>query len=259
LAFAAGLAAQEPAKPLPVVAPTRLPAKALAEPAAQDPEPTPEPNTEPPPRERPRPADAAALFALFRTLRGLEARFEEKKYLALLAVPLESRGRMFFLRPGYLARRVEAPEVQAVTITPTELRVAGRDGEEVIDLRQSANVRHFVTSLVRVFSGDQESLAKGYRIEYAPIPAEANPDDANPNANSEGDPSRRWSLTLTPKAKPLSEMLRSLQLRGEGQAVTHIEVVEPNGDRTVTRILEANPAREFSAEEKALWFGIQPR
>ena len=37
-----------------------------------------------------------------------------------------------------------------------------------------------------------------------------------------------------------------------------IEVREPNGDRTVTRISKADPARVFSEREKADLFGIVP-
>src|SRR5262245_33876290 len=57
-----------------------------------------------------RPADAKALFATFARIPGLEAHYTEKKHLALLAAPLESKGRLYFLAPGYLARVVESPE-----------------------------------------------------------------------------------------------------------------------------------------------------
>lgn len=198
-----------------------------------------------PPAQRPRPASAEKLFALFSEMKGLECRFEEEKHLALLALPLRSRGKLYFLRPGYLARRVEAPQEQAVTITPTELRMKDAEGEEVIDLRQAAEVRHFVTSLVQVFAGNLEQLERAYRVQYA---ADPDPEKA-----------RHWSLVLTPRERPLTEMMRSLTLRGEGEAVGGIEVVEPNGDRTVTRIVAADPERQFTPEEKLRWFGIEPR
>ena len=94
---------------------------------AQDPQPTPTPVSKPggtqqqqqpakapdpasvPAQERARPADAKTLLAVFARMPGLEATYTEEKKLALLALPLKSRGRIFFLPPGYLFRAVEAP------------------------------------------------------------------------------------------------------------------------------------------------------
>lgn len=192
-----------------------------------------------------RPVDAAALLAAFAKMEGLEASFEEEKHLALLAAPLKSKGTIWFLPPGYLAREVTAPEPSLLRITPDELRIEGKEGVERIDLRRSDDVRHFVTSLVRVFAGDRVALERSYDVAYAPDPDA--PDDA-----------AAWELVLTPKEKPLTEMLKELRLRGTGLAVRRIEVHEPTGDRTVTRVLEADPARRFSVDEKERLFGIEP-
>ena len=200
------------------------------------------------PRQRARPADAAALFRMFAATTGLEARFEEEKHLALLALPLQSKGRLYFFRPdrtqpGYLSRIVESPEPSSVLITPTELRLQNRDGTEVVDLKRSDKVRNFISSLVRVFAGDEQALAKSYSIQFA---------HADKDATG-------WTLTLVPLAKPLDQMLKSLTLTGEGEAVVRIEVQEPNGDRTVTRIVAADPARKFDAAEQKRLFGIDAK
>lgn len=197
------------------------------------------------PSDRPRPADAKSLFALFRAMNGLEATFTEQKHLALLAKPLRSKGRLMFFRtepgkPGYLARMVDEPEPSSVRITPDELRMTNRDGTEVVDLRRSDDVRVFVTSLVRVFEGDEATLAKAFDVSYTPDPK----NDA------------AWSLRLVPKDKPLNQMLGALTLSGEGEAVTKIEIKEPNGDRTETKITAANPLRTFTPAELHELFGI---
>ena len=186
------------------------------------------------------PADAAALLARFAQVEGLEARFREEKHLALLAAPLVSAGRLYYLRPGYLARVVEEPERATLTITPTELRQSGAEGVETIDLAQHDELRTFVTSLVRVFSGDRAALERSYALAY----------------EADG-PS--WKLVLTPKGPPLDEMLRALELEGRGAALSRIVVREPNGDRTVTTVEAADTSRRFSAEERAALFGLRPR
>ncbi|MFY9344569.1 MAG: outer membrane lipoprotein carrier protein LolA [Planctomycetota bacterium] len=194
-------------------------------------------------KDQPRPADARALFAAFAKLPGLEATYEEEKHLALLAAPLKSRGRMLFLPPGYLARAVEAPEKSLLVITPDELRIDGRDGREVIDLKRSDRVRLFVTALVQVFAGNEPVLAKSFTVDYAL--------DARSKTG--------WTLVLLPKEKALQQMIKSMTLRGEGVAVTAVEVEDPNGDRTVTKIVTADANRTFDAAEKKRWFGIEPR
>jgi hypothetical protein len=201
-----------------------------------------------PPHERPRPADAAALFRTLGAVTGLEATFEEQKQVALLALPLQSKGRLYFFRPdpkapGWLARIVEAPERSQVTITPRELRLEHRDGVEVIDLQRSDRVRTFVSSLVHVFGGDEAALHRTYRVAYEPDPADA----------------AAWQLTLTPREAPLDKLLQQLRFVGRGEAVERIEVHEPNGDRTTTRILTANPARRFDPAEQQRLFGIDAR
>jgi len=196
-----------------------------------------------PPQQRARPADAKALLAAFARMPGLEAGYTEEKRLALLALPLQSRGRILFLPPGHLFRQVEAPEPATLRITPDELVVEDRDRKEAIDLRRSDTMRVFVTSLVQVFAGDEAALQKAFTVTYTPDPKAERP----------------WTLELLPKGEQLQRMMRSLTLRGEGEAVTVIEVVDPNGDRTTTRIVTADVARRFDADEKKRWFGIEPR
>ena len=73
------------------------------------------------------------------------------------------------------------------------------------------------------------------------------------------DPARatRWHLELTPEKAPLDKILRRLTLFGDGRAVTRIELLEPSGDRTVTKIDAVDPARTFTAAEEREIFGIQ--
>lgn len=201
--------------------------------------------SEVPPRERPRPADARALFALFASSPGVEARFEEEKHLALLAVPLRSSGRFYFLPPGYLTRKIEQPEPSLVRVTPRELYSLSRGVEERVDLTRSADLAEFVGSLSSVLAGRRDGLAARWTIDYQ---------------HAVDDPAG-WSLKLAPRTdieghEALESMVDSLVLTGAGQAVLQFEVREPSGDRTVTRVIESNPWRVFDAAEREALFGI---
>ncbi|MDG2150193.1 MAG: outer membrane lipoprotein carrier protein LolA [Planctomycetota bacterium] len=184
--------------------------------------------------------DAHALLEAFAEVQGLQANFEETKFLTLLSVPLKSSGKFYFFAPGILLRQVEKPESSALLIQPGELRMSHAGGTETIDLRQSDALRLFVTSLLQVFAGDEKHLADNYKIDFQ-VAAD----------------SATWTLTLTPKAEPLTAMIRQLMLSGEEFTVETIEVWEPNGDRSVTRLTDVDAQRVFTAEEQLELFGIR--
>jgi len=186
------------------------------------------------------PASFDALLAAFARMPGLEARFVEEKRLGLLAKPLESRGRLFFAKPSYLLRKVEAPTPSEVRITADSLRVKNADGEQTLDLRSRPDLRPFVESLTWLLSGNRKALANVYGIAFEPGAVGA------------------WRVTLTPKGEPISKLIQHIRIAGRGLAVSQIEVRETSGDETVTRIVEANPERRFDAAELRRLFGTSP-
>lgn len=186
--------------------------------------------------------ELSQLMAAFARMPGLEARFVEEKRLGLLARPLSSQGRLFFARPGLLLRRVEQPQVSEVIITPHELKMKDASGEQRIDLAARPDVRPFVESLTWLLAGDEKALAGVYKLEFTPPP------DAG-----------LWQLTLTPKIEPLAHVIAQIRIVGQGLAVSEIQVREKGGDETITRIIEANPARTFAPSELRSLFGIKPK
>jgi outer membrane lipoprotein-sorting protein len=187
------------------------------------------------------PADVGVLLDTFARMPGLEARFVEHKQISLLAKPLESRGRLYFARPGLLLRRVEAPSPSEIVITPAQLRSKDANGEQAIDLSARADLRPFVESLVWLLSGNRKALAEVYSFAFEPT----------------GGPA--WRLTLTPKAGAIGKLIQHIRVSGSGLAVDQVEVREVSGDQTVTRIVEANPSRQFSADELKRLFGYAAR
>ena len=186
--------------------------------------------------------ELSQLMAAFSRMPGLEARFVEEKRLGMLARPLSSQGRLYFARPGLLLRRVEQPQVSEVIITKDELKVKDANGEQRIDLASRPDVRPFVESLTWLLAGDEKSLSSVYKLAFTPSQA-----------------SGPWQLTLTPKAEPLAHLIAHIRIVGQGLAVSEIQVREKGGDETVTRIVEANPARKFTASELHSLFGIKPK
>lgn len=184
------------------------------------------------------PAKLDVLLSAFAKMKGLEGAFVEEKRLQLLKAPLLSRGRLYFSPPGYLLRRLDSPQVSSVLITPKALTVDDGMSRQVIDLQARRDVRSFVGSFVSLLAGDKDALASAYRIRL-----------------TEG-PAGQWRMELTPKASPLSDIIRQVRVSGTGLAVDEIHVFDTNGDETITRMLDVDPNRSFDAAERKALFGI---
>ncbi|MFO0690675.1 MAG: hypothetical protein U0900_18380, partial [Myxococcota bacterium] len=112
---------------------------------------------------------------------------------------------------------------------------------ETIDLARRADVRPLVESMLWIFSGDLAQLESIYAIDYQVLAPAS---------------SGRWQLRLAPRREPLSRLIRELAISGHRLGADRLEVTETSGDRTTTRILDANPARRFEAGELERLFGL---
>jgi hypothetical protein len=203
------------------------------------------------------PASFAELLAGFKGTTGLEARFEEEKYLALLAVPLRSSGRLYFEPPSTLLRRVEEPRPQDILVADHHVRISDGEGVQTIDLASRAEVRPLVESMIWIFTGDLESLETTYRVDYQRFDPAVGEDkgqgDRNGDAIGAGE---RWEVRLVPRDAPLSQLVSELRVSGRGREADTMELTETSGDRTLTRIIEPNPQRQFDSTERREFFGF---
>ncbi len=189
------------------------------------------------------PTDARTLLGALSTIDGLEARFVERKHLALLRAPLVSEGRLFYTRPGHLARIVQAPSPSTVRISPTSLEVSDASGSQRFDLRSRPEIKTFVESFVHVVAGDYDALASIYSLGFAPGV----------------EPGAMWLLTLTPLGSPLSDLIERLEIRGFGYLVMTIRVLEKKGDSTDIVMTSVDHRRVFTEQERLDLFALPPR
>lgn len=185
------------------------------------------------------PADLDALLARFAAAPGFEARFEEEKRIALLAVPVRSEGRIYFAPPGRLLRRVERPDPSVALIADGRLRM--RQGTRVEELSVTENpvLRGFVDSFRAVLAGDREALARFYRAQYRP--------DRETGA---------WELVLTPRDAALARFVQEIRLRGQGAVIAEMRMLEVNGDETRTTFRDVSTSRRFSEDEARRIFRV---
>jgi hypothetical protein len=182
------------------------------------------------------PATATDLLAAFKGLVGLEARFHEEKRLALLAAPLISDGRIYFLAPDHLTRQVTSPFPGRTTIDGTTLTFEDDRGRHSISLRENPVARLFVVSFEEILAGDATALSRTYAVTLR-----AGPDGS-------------WSLLLEPIAEPMTQLVAQIEVDGRGRTIDRMLIREVGGDQTLTTFSSVNTARRFSAEERGRIF-----
>jgi hypothetical protein len=163
------------------------------------------------------------------TSAGVEAAFTERRELALLSAPLESRGRLYFVPPDRLARFTDVPAATALLIDGERVRF--REGSEPeLDLSGNPMTRPFVENLVVLWSGDRERLERLYRVRLS----------------QDGS---RWQLALEPRGAPLDRVIAEIRLRGEDSSLREMLVRDRDGDLTTTHFHDVASDRAFTPEE----------
>ena len=152
------------------------------------------------------------------------ARFSERKFSALLKAPAESSGTLIFRAPGYLEKSTVAPQRETVKIegsavTYESATVRGAAQKRTFALSDAPLLAALIESLRATLAGDLPALRRHYDVSW-----------------SEQQTSRGWQLTLVPRERVLLDAVSKVVLRGSGSEVTGIEIVEVNGDLTLTQI-----------------------
>ncbi len=185
------------------------------------------------------PPDVATLLRPFQKLVGFQVDFVEEKFIALLAKPLVNRGRVFFMAPDSLVRRVEAPEPGAVWLRQGQLWVRDANGERKLDVGAWGPANVLMNSFLYVLRGDVENLKKHFTLQLS---CEFS----------------HWSLLLVPKDAALLKLLKHLRIEGHKDAPEMLEMLDGSGDRSVTRFSDEDRSVRLSDAQMKAAFAAKP-
>jgi hypothetical protein len=174
--------------------------------------------------------DLATLMRRMAASSGVVARFREQKEMALLAVPLESSGVLYFAPPGRLARFTQQPSYSSLIIDGEELRFRESEGGEEFDLSGNPMARIFVDNFIVLFNGDLDALKDLY------------------DTRLEGTP-EAWTLELAPRRAPLDRVMEAITLHGGETGIERMVMLAKDGDRTTTRLESVDSNHGFSEAE----------
>ena len=156
--------------------------------------------------------------------RQAEVRFEETAFSNLLTQPLKTRGILRFTPPAGLEKHITAPHDERYLVEgDTVLFESKTKGtKRTLSLHDYPALRAFIEAFRSTLANDLITLKRFYSVTL------------------EGEP-RRWILILRPLDKAAQELVTSIRFSGEKEQVNSIEVLAPDGDRSVMVITTGAP------------------
>jgi outer membrane lipoprotein-sorting protein len=153
-----------------------------------------------------------------------QARFKERKYLAVLIAPLDSSGTLTFQAPGHLEKHTLKPKAESLVLDKGVLTIdsKARNIKRTLVLQEYPAVWAFVESIRSTLAGDLPTLQRFYEIKL------------------KGSASK-WNMVLVPLDPKTRQMMSEIVISGRGAHVTGIETTESSGDRTIMTIVEDTP------------------
>ncbi len=160
------------------------------------------------------------LAAQGKKLKTLEARFVQRKRLALFKSEVTSKGRLFFARPGRLRWEILPPDASVLVVRGkrAELRVPG-EKTRVMDLTTNKTLGVLVEQLM-IWLGVRPAteLSRWYHASLA----------------RDGGRSR---LSLRPKTGPLKKRIKRVELQfAVDLSLERIHILQRDGDSTTIEL-----------------------
>lgn len=147
------------------------------------------------------------------------ATFVEKKYLALLDRPVESRGELAFTPPDRLEKRTVSPKPERLVIEHERMTLERAGKTYTLGVHDNPGVAVLVESIRATLAGDLAALTKTYSAAVA------------------GDASH-WKLTLRPLDPEVSTLVERIEISGAQDEVRAVEIFQKDGDRSVMTLAE---------------------
>lgn len=170
-------------------------------------------------------ADDFQLTDLMRELgkvRNSQARFVERKYIALLDKPVESSGELSFTAPDRMEMRTLMPKKQSLLLEGNRLTMEQDGRQRTVNLQSYPEVAAFIEGIRGTLSGDREALERVYKVHLLGTAA-------------------RWQLLLEPRDTSMSRIISRIRIGGNQSDVTLVAYDHSDGDRSEMRITPIKP------------------
>lgn len=163
--------------------------------------------------------DLKQLMESMRRVKTARAAFVERRYLGIVSGPLESSGTLRYDAPDRLEKHTVLPAPEDLVLAGDELTITNeaKHQRRTLALQAYPTVWAFVESIRSTLAGDLPTLHRFYNVEL------------------DGD-AARWRLVLKPRDASMQAAVSEIRIVGSGNRIATIEIIEPEGDRSVMTI-----------------------
>lgn len=168
--------------------------------------------------------DIKRLMQELGQVKTANARFVERKHLAILNAPLEFSGTLVYIAPSRLEKHTLAPRPENLVLDRDEVTIESKERGQrrTLALQEYPVIWAFVESIRSTLAGDLATLSRFYDVGLD---------------GSE----RRWRLTLKPSDPQMQDVVREIRISGDRSFINTIEIIETGGDRSVMTITRDGP------------------
>lgn len=174
--------------------------------------------------ERPTGWNLEQLIESLARNRPAEARFEETAFSNLLTQPLKTQGILRFTPPAGLEKHITVPFDERYLVEGDSVLFENKTKgtSRTLSLHDYPALRAFIEAFRSTLANDVVTLRRFYSVTL------------------QGEP-RRWVLILRPLDTTVQELAESIRFSGERDRVSRIEILAPDGDRSVMVITKDAP------------------
>lgn len=149
-----------------------------------------------------------------------KATFTERKYLAVVDIPVDSSGELRFVPPARLEKRTLKPVPEAMILDGDNLTIERRNQKHQLQLQDYPGIAGMIGSIRATLAGDKKELERVYQLRL----------------NGTED---HWSLQLTPRDPNVRRVVDQIRIDGSGDEVRTVDIQQADGDHSVMTIRKA--------------------
>lgn len=155
--------------------------------------------------------DVEALMRELAAHPGGQARFVEKKIIALLDRPVISSGELLYQPPARLEKRTLQPKPEAMVLDGEVLSLERGKQKFTVRLAEQPEALAFVDSLRATLGGDRRTLERSYKLRLS-------------------GSAERWTLDLLPNDARIAAFVVRITFGGSHGQVQWIRYLQADGD-----------------------------
>jgi len=168
------------------------------------------------------PATWDQIMSTLRTVRHVNARYVEHRYLHILKSPIEMRGALHFNAPDHL-QKVADNGTERLTVDGDRLTIdRGSGSPVVIALHEHPEIGILIESIRALLLGDGDVLRRLFDVTVSGT-------------------LDHWQIVLQPRDPAERKLLQWMRVSGYAERITAIDTADGDGDRSDMNIVEQVP------------------